>query len=54
MRVAQTESAQRNLNMSAQPARASVEDAPLLLRENVGAIAVVTFNRPPTETCARW
>ena len=34
--------------MSAQPARASVEDAPLLLRENVGSIAVVTFNRPAT------
>ena len=32
--------------MSAQAARASVEDAPLLLRENVGSIAVITFNRP--------
>src|ERR1700751_5290135 len=48
MRVTQTESAQRNLNMSAQPARASVEVAPLLLRENLGSIAVVTFNRPAT------
>jgi enoyl-CoA hydratase/carnithine racemase len=33
--------------MSAQvAARASIEDAPLLLRENVGSIAVITFNRP--------
>jgi enoyl-CoA hydratase/carnithine racemase len=32
--------------MPAQTARASVEDAPLLLRENVGSIAVITFNRP--------
>lgn len=32
--------------MSAQPARATIEDAPLLLRENVGSIAVITFNRP--------
>jgi len=32
--------------MSAQAARANVEDAPLLLRENVGSIAVITFNRP--------
>jgi enoyl-CoA hydratase/carnithine racemase len=32
--------------MSAQAARASIEDAPLLLRESVGPIAIVTFNRP--------
>jgi enoyl-CoA hydratase/carnithine racemase len=32
--------------MSAQPARATVEDAPLLLREAKGSIAVITFNRP--------
>ena len=32
--------------MSAQAARATIEDAPLLLRENVGSIAVITFNRP--------
>jgi enoyl-CoA hydratase/carnithine racemase len=32
--------------MPAQTARASVEDAPLLLRENVGSIAMITFNRP--------
>ena len=34
--------------MSAQPARAPTEDAPLLLREKVGAIAVITLNRPAT------
>jgi len=34
--------------MPAQPARAAIEEAPLLLRENVGPIAVVTFNRPAT------
>jgi len=34
--------------MSAQPARAAIEEAPLLLRENVGPIAVVSFNRPAT------
>ncbi len=32
--------------MSAQAARATIKDAPLLLRENVGSIAVITFNRP--------
>jgi enoyl-CoA hydratase/carnithine racemase len=32
--------------MSAQPARAHVEDAPLMLRETIGPIAVITFNRP--------
>jgi len=32
--------------MSAQAARASIEDAPLLLRESLGPIAVITFNRP--------
>jgi enoyl-CoA hydratase/carnithine racemase len=32
--------------MSAQAARATIEDASLLLRENVGTIAVITFNRP--------
>jgi enoyl-CoA hydratase/carnithine racemase len=32
--------------MSAQAARASIEDAPLLLREMKGPIAVITFNRP--------
>jgi enoyl-CoA hydratase/carnithine racemase len=32
--------------MSAQAARASIEDAPLLLRETKGPIAVITFNRP--------
>jgi enoyl-CoA hydratase/carnithine racemase len=32
--------------MSAQAARAAIDDAPLLLRENVGSIAVITFNRP--------
>src|SRR4029077_4149078 len=36
----------RNLDMSAQAARASIKDAPLLLREVKGRIAVVTFNRP--------
>src|ERR1700749_3967978 len=34
--------------MSAQAARATNPEAPLLLRENVGAIAVITFNRPET------
>jgi enoyl-CoA hydratase/carnithine racemase len=34
--------------MPAQPARVSVDDAPLLLRENVGSVAVVAFNRPAT------
>jgi enoyl-CoA hydratase/carnithine racemase len=34
--------------MPAQPARAPIEDAPLLLRENVGTIAVITLNRPAT------
>ena len=34
--------------MSAQPARVATEDAPLLLREAVGSIAVITFNRPAT------
>ena len=33
--------------MPAQPARAPIED-PLLLRETVGAIAVITLNRPAT------
>jgi enoyl-CoA hydratase/carnithine racemase len=32
--------------MSAQAARASIEDAPLLLREMKGPIAVITLNRP--------
>lgn len=32
--------------MSAQAARASIEDAPLLLREAKGPIAIITFNRP--------
>jgi enoyl-CoA hydratase/carnithine racemase len=32
--------------MSAQAARAPLEDAPLLLRETKGPIAVITFNRP--------
>lgn len=32
--------------MSPHAARAIVEDAPLLLRENVGSIAVITLNRP--------
>jgi enoyl-CoA hydratase/carnithine racemase len=32
--------------MSAQPARAPIEDAPLLLRETLGPVAVITFNRP--------
>jgi enoyl-CoA hydratase/carnithine racemase len=32
--------------MSAQAARASIEDTPLLLREMKGPIAVITFNRP--------
>src|SRR5579859_3610905 len=35
-----------NLLMAAQAARAPVEEAPLLLREAKGPIAVVTFNRP--------
>ena len=34
--------------MAAQPARAPMEDAPLLLRENIGAIGVITLNRPAT------
>jgi enoyl-CoA hydratase/carnithine racemase len=34
--------------MSAQAARAPIEDAPLMLRETVGSIAVITFNRPAT------
>jgi enoyl-CoA hydratase/carnithine racemase len=34
--------------MPAQAARASKEDAPLLLRENIGSIAVIVFNRPET------
>jgi len=32
--------------MSAQAARAPIEEAPLLLREAIGPIAVITFNRP--------
>jgi enoyl-CoA hydratase/carnithine racemase len=32
--------------MTAQAARAPAKDAPLLLREAVGSIAVITFNRP--------
>src|SRR6185312_15990650 len=36
----------RNLQMSSQSARATIADAPLLLRENVGSIAVITLNRP--------
>jgi len=32
--------------MSAQTARAPKEDAPLLLRETIGPVAVITFNRP--------
>jgi enoyl-CoA hydratase/carnithine racemase len=32
--------------MSAQAARATLEDAPLLLREANGPIAIITFNRP--------
>ena len=34
--------------MPAQAARATKEEAPLLLRENIGTIAVITFNRPET------
>jgi enoyl-CoA hydratase/carnithine racemase len=34
--------------MPVQAARATKEDAPLLLRETVGSIAVITFNRPDT------
>jgi enoyl-CoA hydratase/carnithine racemase len=34
--------------MPAQAARATKEDAPLLLRETIGSIAVITFNRPDT------
>jgi enoyl-CoA hydratase/carnithine racemase len=34
--------------MAAQPARAPLESAPLLLRETVGTIAVITLNRPAT------
>jgi enoyl-CoA hydratase/carnithine racemase len=34
--------------MPVQAARATKEDAPLLLRETVGSIAVITFNRPET------
>jgi enoyl-CoA hydratase/carnithine racemase len=34
--------------MPAQAARAPKDDAPLLLRESVGSIAVITFNRPET------
>ena len=33
--------------MPAQPARAPIED-PLLLRETIGTIAVITLNRPAT------
>src|SRR6201994_1087208 len=32
--------------MTAQAARTPTRETPLLLRENVGAIAVITFNRP--------
>jgi enoyl-CoA hydratase/carnithine racemase len=34
--------------MSVQPARVGVEDAPLLLREHAGPVAIVTFNCPAT------
>jgi len=34
--------------MPAQAARVTKEDTPLLLRENIGSIAVITFNRPET------
>jgi enoyl-CoA hydratase/carnithine racemase len=34
--------------MSAHAARAPIEDAPLLLRERIGSVAVITFNRPAT------
>src|ERR1700744_3544057 len=37
-----------DFHMSAQAARATKEEAPLLLRENVGTTAVITFNRPET------
>jgi enoyl-CoA hydratase/carnithine racemase len=32
--------------MSAQPLRASASDAPVLLRETIGAVALLTLNRP--------
>jgi enoyl-CoA hydratase/carnithine racemase len=34
--------------MPAQAARVTKDDAPLLLRETIGSIAVITFNRPET------
>jgi enoyl-CoA hydratase/carnithine racemase len=34
--------------MPARAARITKDDAPLLLRESIGAIAVITFNRPET------
>jgi len=42
MRVTQMEKS----TMSSQPARASMQDVPILLRERVGPIAVLTLNRP--------
>src|SRR5262249_41574291 len=36
----------KGIAMPAQAARATKEDAPLLLRETIGSIAVITFNRP--------
>jgi enoyl-CoA hydratase/carnithine racemase len=32
--------------MSAQPARIPMSDAPILLRESVGSVVILTFNRP--------
>src|SRR5438105_6812841 len=46
MHVAQLESGQRKLQMPVRAVRVPVEDTPLLLREAVGSIAVITFNRP--------
>ena len=34
--------------MPSQAARATKQDPPLLLRETIGSIAVITFNRPET------
>jgi enoyl-CoA hydratase/carnithine racemase len=37
---------QMEFPMPAQPIRASVQDAPILLRETVGSVALLTLNRP--------
>jgi enoyl-CoA hydratase/carnithine racemase len=47
MRVTQMEKS----TMSSQPARVAVQDASILLRETVGAIAVLTLDRPAARNC---